>query len=340
MERRGTAGPRSLLSGALRQGIVACLLAALLALPGAALAQNGEPAPEELRAHKSWISWWEGGPDGDRWFASKRGEYFDTSALTIYQAINLGSDARGAGVTVFATCRGKAARPDLQTCAVRQAGVPYDSPFRTLIRPRKRFGVTALGQQRGTLALGQWRGKRGELSRVLLRRRGASRFATIAKRRRARRVDVGDGFVMYLDKTVARPGPAVREVPVVYVSDLRGDRPRERRIASSTDDDCRCRTAVVKVRDATLDGSHAYWIEEVTRSDGDAPLGTGGSSTTTTRLLRVDLRAAQPAVEGIAVGSVRTLAVTGGLVFHDATEYEEGYRPQWSPAEPFTPVEP
>lgn len=317
------------------------MLGALLAVPSAAIAQATEPPPQELRAHGTSISWWEEGADGVRWFSSSDGELFDTDAVTVYQAIDLGTDASGTGVTTFADCRGRAARPDLQTCAVRQARIPYNSPFRTLVSKRRRFGLTAVGQHRGALAVGQWRGASGELSRVLLRRRRASHFATLAKRRRARRIDVGDGFVMYADKTLPRPGPGVREMPVVYVSDLRGSAPRERRIARSTDNDCRCMRAVVKVRDATLDGHHAYWIEEVTRSDGDAPLGTGGSSTTTTRLLRADLRAPEPAVEGIAVGPVTTLAVSRGLVFHDARqEFQQGYRPNWSPAEPFLPVDP
>ena len=316
------------------------VLGMLLTAPGAAIAQT-EPPPQELRAHRSSISWWEDGADGVRWFSSKHGELFDTDAVTVYQAIDLGIDASGMGVTTFGDCRGRATRPDRQACAVRQARIPYNLPFRTLVPRRKRFGVTAVGQHRGALALGQWRGERGELSRVLLKRPAATHFRTLAKRRRARRIDVGDGFVMYMDKTGATPGPAVREVPDVYVSDLRGAKPRERRIASSTDNDCRCSSAVVKIRDATLDGHHVYWIEEVTRSEGDAPLGTGAPSTTETRLLRVDLRTAGPAVEGTVVGPITTLAVTGGLVFHDAREeLQQGYRPNWSPAEPFMPVEP
>ena len=338
--------PQSLLvrfgvTGSLSRRVLSPILVGLaLVGPAAATAQT-EPQPQELRAHGSWISWWEGGADGERWFESRGGELFDTSDLYVYQAIDLGSDASGAGVTTFASCHGPAARPEVQTCAVSQARLPYNSPFRTLVGARRRFGVTALAQHRGALALGQWRGRRGRLSRVLLKRSGASHFATLAKRRRARRIDVGDGFVMYVDKTNRSPGPGRREIPVVYVADLRGPTPRERRIASSTDADCRCVNAVVKVRDATLDGHHAYWIEEVTRADGDAPLGTGGSSTTTTRLLRVDLLAPQPAVEGTVIGRATTLAVTGGLVFHDGREpFDQGYRPEWSPADPFTPVEP
>jgi hypothetical protein len=202
------------------------------------------------------------------------------------------------------------------------------------VRRRDRFGVTALGQHRGTLVLGHWRGRFGESSRVLLKRPGDSHFTTIAKRHRARRIDVDEGFVMHLDKRG-------QEVPAVWVVDLRGARPRTRQIAISTDNDCRCANALVKVRDATLDRQHVYWIEEVTRAEGDAPLGAGAPSSTTTRILRVDLRDPAAAAEGHVVGSAKTLAVASGLVFHDAREeFTTGYRPEWAPAEPFLPVEP
>jgi hypothetical protein len=289
--------------------------AVLLCLAAPAAAQSPISG---LRAHGPWVSFER---DGQR--VLDRGGSL-SAFPTVGERLDLAADVRGRGVGVYAACD-KRTDPAKRSCAIRERRLATGRT-RTLLP--KRRGITAVGQDRGLLALAIWAGEgdfpgdEGNLSKIVIRRPGESKLRTVRHRQRATRLEVGGGFVMFFDETDSTKQR-------VGVIDVRGAKPKLV-FTTASREPCKC-TSVSQIYDATLDGRHVYWTEEVAYSpDG---LGTGNANFETyRRIRRVDFRAAERVVEEHRTdqGQARTIAVADGVLYHDAdAAYAEGRRPDW-----------
>ena len=310
-----------------------------LALTSAALLGGAVPAGAQsgpfdaLRAHAGWLSWFETRHDarGDqtrfqRVLERRRRAY--PFPRRVFNEVDLGPGPDGRTVATYARCT--QSRPGgPASCAVIRRD-PVTRRERALVGPRRDFAVDGVAQHRGTLALVQ----RLPTSRLLLRPAGAARFRTLARGIRASRLDLEPGLLAYRELG--------NESDRVRVVDLRRARPRFRTIAadSTYDYDCRCSQSVVSILDATLDGRHAYWIESTARSTGPSPIGSGAPGETTTRILRADVLARDPAVEvHVPHGDPHSLAVSDGRLHYDTLpDFRRGVRPRWERTDERVPV--
>jgi hypothetical protein len=294
------------------------LVTALLAwLAVAAVPAAAQSPVSGLRAHGPWVSFER---DGHR-VLDQRGAL--SAFPTVGERLDLAADARGRGVGVYAACDGRS-DPAERTCAIRERRLTTGRT-RTLLA--KRRGITAVGHDRGLLALAIWAGDGeapgdgGELSKIVIRRPGESKLRTIRHRQRATRLEVGGGFVMFFDET----SPTQQRVGVI---DVRGAKPKLV-FTTASREPCKC-TSTSTIFDATLDGRHVYWTEVAYYSpDG---LGTGNANYETfRRIRRVDFRAPGRVVEEHRTqNEARSIAVADGVLYHDADEaYAEGRRPSW-----------
>ncbi|MDQ3935729.1 MAG: hypothetical protein M3340_13980 [Actinomycetota bacterium] len=296
-----------------------------LVLIAALIGAGPAGAQGPIRAEGGWLSWWDEVRE-DR-VLERGGRAYPFPAV---RGPDLGTDARGRAVATYTDCTSEP-YPQFTDCGVLERRL-FSGATRTLVPRRDGFGLEAVAQHRGTLAVAQNRGRAGRGSRVLLRRPGRSRFTVVTPKTRAVRVDLEDGLLSYFQWSSEN---------YVRTVDLRRSRPRTRTwVTDDTRDfDCKCEQKLEQVGDATLEGRYVYWLEYTARSTDGSSIGGGSHAVLfSARFVRVDALAARPAVaeyrildedpSGARIPS--SFAVDRGRIYHDQLrDLRRGVRPKW-----------
>jgi hypothetical protein len=302
-------------------GVAVSLLAG-----GVARAEELQVSPDEgsdLSAVGGWLTWtrWDGGTRF-LWHAGTV-----TALPDLGPRVELGSDARGRPEAVYVRC-GEV------RCEVRARRL-RDGAERRLLLTRRRVGHAV--ERRGTLAYassGATNSPNPRAAAVWLRGRGGQRTRRVVARN-VSWIDLAAGRLIYWSDD---PHGDVAQITVV---DLAGRKPHTRVLAvdDEFDEDCRCGQQR-RETDPHIAGRFAYWLDTTLAG----PDGVDGD--TVTRVLRVDLTMADPAVEALrpehVVNQYAALAVEGGAVSYaswtDALGVYRIARPKWEPTGESLPV--